>query len=538
MISAIPTSAYSAARSPRPNIDQLAANGAVLTSYYSAPICAPTRAELLSGTDHHRAGEGLMQIHVTGRPGYEGYLSHRVVSLATRLRDVGYRTFMAGKWHLGTADDQIPAARGFDRSFALLDGGGSHYADQVGVIDGSRARYRDGDQVVDRLPEDFYSSDYFTDKIIEYLDAQQDDTLPFFAYLAYTAPHWPIQAPAEDVARQKGKYDAGYEVLRQQRFDAWKALNFASQSVQLPHLPDDYVRWNSLTVEEQASSSRTMEVYAAMVERMDAQIGRVMDYLRTSGRLDNTIVVFQSDNGAEGSSGQPAFTKGDNRLEHIGKPGSWAYLGPGWAEAGAAPFYLRKSFTAEGGHRVPAIVSAPGLGLTPGRNDAILATYDIAPTFLELAGADIDAYAEQEGVIPITGRSFAALIKGEDFTGARGPDVAIGREHGGHGSIRKGDWKLLWVGEDDFYMGVERPGPPPISGVPMEQARFDRGTPAGTPIGTGGPWQLFNLADDPSERNDVAAMHPEIVEDLLGAWGDYVRECGVLVKSGEGELEE
>jgi len=519
-----------------PNIDSLAASGVVLTNYYTTPICAPTRSELMSGTDHHRAGEGMMQVNIEGMPGYEGRLNERVVTLAQRLRDAGYHTYMAGKWHLGTAPDQRPFARGFERSFAMLDGGASHYGDQAGVLTGTRANYSEDGESVESLPEDFYSTDYYTDKILGYLREQPDDGKPFFAYLAYTAPHWPIQAPDDDVASQRGRYAEGYEVLRQRRFEAWQEKGFASEDAELPELPADYPAWGSLAPEEQAASSRVMEIYAAMVGHMDSQIGRVLQYLEDNGQLDNTIVLFQSDNGAEATPGHAEFGGGaDNSFDNLGRPGSFAYIGPGWAEAGSAPFYLDKSYTAEGGIHVPAIVSGGALRATPGRDNSLILAYDVAPTFLELAGAGQDAPVSDGETVPISGRSFAGLLRGESGAAGRGDDVGVGREHGGHGAIRKGDWKLLWLGDVEFYQGIEpaEGGPPAMSGVPMPRERFDRGTPAGTPIGSGGPWRLYNLAEDPAERHDLSAEYPDKVAELLEAWNQYVADYGVLVKSGD-----
>jgi len=243
-----------------PNIDSLAGNGLVLTNFYSAPLCAPTRAELLSGTDHHRAGEGMMQVHVENTPGYEGYLNERIVSLATRLREAGYHTYMAGKWHLGFGDGQSPHARGFERSFALLNGGASHFADRASVPPGRLATYRENGQVVEQLPDDFYSTDYYTQKMLGFIQEYQGDGKPFFAYLAYTAPHWPVQAHDEAIERQEGRYDEGYDVLRERRYAAWQAAGMVPPDSELPRLPDDHVPWSSLSAEQQAASARTMEV--------------------------------------------------------------------------------------------------------------------------------------------------------------------------------------------------------------------------------------------------------------------------------------
>jgi arylsulfatase A-like enzyme len=261
-----------------PNLDRLAAAGTILTNYYTAPLCAPTRAMLMSGTDHHRAGEGRMGMPVADAPGYEDYLNHRVVSLPARLQTAGYHTYMAGKWHLGLKDDQSPAVKGFERSFVLLQGGADHFTKPSGA-GGMEATYRDDGKVVP-LPQDFYSTTYYTDKMLGYLKEHAGDGKPFFAYLAYTSPHWPVQAPDADIARQRGRYDDGYEVLRQNRLKGWSAKGFGPKdNTTLPNLPPGYRPWSALTAEEQARSSRTMEVYAAMVERMDTEVGRVLKYL-------------------------------------------------------------------------------------------------------------------------------------------------------------------------------------------------------------------------------------------------------------------
>jgi arylsulfatase len=553
-----------------PNLDRLAARGTLLTNYYASPLCAPTRSMLLSGTDNHRAGEGLMDSKVEGADGYEGFLNHRVVSLATRLRAVGYHTYMAGKWHLGYGDDQSAANHGFERSFTLLPGGASHF-DMTGMGNGT-AQYRDNGRLVDSLPQGFYSTTFYTDKILEYIDESAEDDQPFFAYLAYTAPHWPMHAPDEDIARQQGRYDDGYEVLRQRRFEAWKASGFASEDSWLPNLPSDFAPWSSLTPEQQAKSSRAMEVYAAMVERMDTEVGRVLAYLEESGRLDNTLILFQSDNGAEGGFGPGGASYDNIALEDIGRPGSWVFVGRGWAEAQSAPYFLQKFYTAEGGIHVPAFVYGPALGVPSGlRNDSVLIAADVAPTFLELAGANTAAPDERPDALPITGRSFAGVLRGESSS-SRGDDVAVGWEHSGNAAVRRGDWKLLWVGSRGMFGGGPPPGggqapaggagdpnqggqpaggpaappggqapgagpgAPPGGGPPgrpgVQRSQLEQGEAAGDPVGTGGPWRLFNLRDDPAELCDLSAEFPDIKAEMLAEWDRYVAENGVIVKQG------
>jgi len=560
-----------------PNLDRLAAAGTILTNYYSAPLCAPTRAMLLSGTDPHRAGEGSMGTVVEDAPGYEDYLNDRVFSLPARLQTAGYHTYMAGKWHLGLKDDQSPAVKGFERSFVLLQGGADHFIKPPGT-GGMDTVYRDDGKVV-QPPEDFYSTTYYTDKMLGYLKQNAGDGRPFFAYLAYTAPHWPIQAPDADIARQRGRYDEGYEVLRQKRFKAWSAKGFGSRNdTTLPNLPPAFRPWSALTAEEQAKSSRTMEVYAAMVERMDMEAGRVLKYLEDSGQMRNTIVIFQSDNGAEGAQMGGADAGRDNSLENIGRPRSWVTLGPGWATATEAPYYLLKYSTAEGGVHVPAFVSGSALGIPKGRReDSVIMTYDLAPTILELAGVSTAPPQDKPDALTITGRSFASVLRGQKNATRRGANDIVGWEHTGQAAIRKGDWKLLWVGaggpgfggagpgargagpgargagpgaRDGGPQGAARgagPGAAPGAGpgagrgaggppgliAPRTRAAVAAGQPAGDPVGNGGPWKLYNLREDPRELYDQSQQHPEIFAQLVKDWQRYVAENGVIVKSGQ-----
>jgi arylsulfatase A-like enzyme len=525
-----------------PNLDQLAAEGLVFTNYYSSPICAPTRAQLMSGTDHHRAGQGMMEARFTGIPGYEGFMNERVVTVAERLRGAGYSTLMAGKWHLGHEDHQIPYARGFDRSFALLDGSASHYRDRLAALTGNFAEYSEDQRRIEELPDDFYSTDFYTDTMLGYIEEQRNEDMPFFAYLAYAAPHWPLQAPESAIRAQQGNYDQGYDVLRQQRFESWQATEYALDNAEIAEKFLEYPAWDDLTQEEQAISARKMEIYAAMITRMDQQIGRLISYLKETGQYENTVILFQSDNGGDGGERLPIFGAGldggppDDSLENLGHPGSFAFLGPAWTEAVTAPFYTSKSFAGEGGIHVPAIAGGGAMKGLQGRSDALIMSYDVAPTLLELAGADTDAYFTTANSLPITGRSFASLLTGDEQSDEiRQENDAVAWEHGGNAAIRRGDWKLLWVGDFAYYPGTQ-PGPGPMSGQPMALERFDRGSPAGAPIGPGGPWRLHNLKDDPAERVDLSGQYPEIVAELLEEWNNYVSENGVIVKSGEGAL--
>jgi arylsulfatase len=361
------------------------------------------------------------------------------------------------------------------------------------------ARYADDGVPVASLPEGFYSTIAYTDLMIGYVDEALADEKPFFGWLAYTAPHWPTHALDADMAKTRGRYDEGYDVIRERRFARWKALGFAPADAELPRVPVDYKPWDALSAEEQAVSARTMEVYAAMVERMDAEIGRLLAHLEARGALENTLVVFMSDNGAEGNDETwgtvadylPQF---DNSLDNIGRPGSYRFIGRGWAEAGSAPFLLRKTFATEGGVHVPAIVSAPGLGITRGRTDALAAVFDLAPTFLELAGATDAPAAAPADLMPITGRSFAGFLRGEPGA-TRGETETIAWEMQGHRAVRRGRWKAEWI--------LPPHGP--------------------------GAWQLFDLAEDQGERNDLAAARPDVLAELTAEWDRYAAANGVIV---------
>ncbi len=285
---------------PTPNLDALAKAGLLLTDFHSAMACSPTRAMLMSGTDHHLAGLGVMgrptREDQKGQPGYEGFLNFRVASLADLMTDAGYNTYMTGKWHLGEEVETGPRARGFKRSFVSLDG-----AAHLGGWDWrgpTPAKYRDGDEIVN-VGDDFYTTRFYTERMIEYIEQDRAEGKPFFAYLAYTAPHWPLQAPKESIAKFKGWYDAGYEALYAKRFATQKQLGLVPASLQPIDDARFKPRWSSLKAEEKQIESRKMEIYAAMVSDLDTYIGEVVTYLKKIGEFDNTLIMFMSDNGTE-----------------------------------------------------------------------------------------------------------------------------------------------------------------------------------------------------------------------------------------------
>ena len=382
-----------------PNLDRLAFDGVRLTGLHTAPTCSPTRAMLVTGNDHHEVGLGSMAELTTpeqlGQPGYEGYLTRRAATVAERLRAGGYRTYMAGKWHLGLEEDQSPAARGFDRSFALLQGVHNHYGiDQNAAwrAAGVNARYReDGREAT--YPEGAYSADFFADRLAGYLEEDRRDRRPFFAYLTFTQPHWPLQAPEETVAHYRGRYDDGPEALRLERLQRQRRLGLIDRGTE-PFEPVGLSDWPNLPAAQRAIEARKMEVYAAMVERLDQGVGRVIGKLRSLGELQNTVIIFLADNGPEASRiaapgvRDPALLAAlniDNGLGNIGRANSWLTYGPEWAQAASAPSRLFKGFTTEGGTRVVAFVSGRGVRGFGRISDAFLHVTDVTPTILELA---------------------------------------------------------------------------------------------------------------------------------------------------------
>ncbi len=488
-----------------PRLDALARSGIMLTNFHAAATCSPTRAMLLSGTDHHLAGLGNMNAATApnqrGHVGYEGYLNFRVATLAELLRDAGYRTYMTGKWHLGLDPETSPAARGFDRSYVLLQGGGGHF-DHLGLSPAGDAQYREDGRLVE-LPPDFYSTRFYARKLVEYLDIDREDDRPFFGYLAFSAPHWPLQAPKSSIAKYAGRYDEGYDVLHAERMNRLTERGLWTPGpVPFRRLAAEKA-WTELTDEEQRVESRKMEIYAAMVDDVDVHVGQVIDYLESIGEFDDTLIFFMSDNGAEGHDLTAASEQFidyieaccDNGYDNLGQADSYVFYGPNWARAGVGPYRMFKAFSSQGGIHVPAFVSYPALGDAARKSDSFATVMDIMPTFLELAGtAHPGTEYRGRAVLPMKGRSMLPMLRGETDR-VHPPDTVTGWELFGKRAIRQGDWKLLW--EPEPY------GP--------------------------GSWQLYDLSVDPTESNDLSGAEPEVLQEMIGHWERYATENNVIL---------
>ncbi|KAH7063167.1 arylsulfatase [Macrophomina phaseolina] len=501
-----------------PNIDALAADASAtrFTNFHVASMCSPTRSMLMTGTDNHIAGLGSLAELVRnspahqGKPGHEGYLNERVVALPEILRDGSYYTVMAGKWHLGLKKEHSPQSRGPQYQDPLHEPG--PFFDSV-----TRALHIEDGGYVEQLPAVFYSSDYYATKLISYLSERdaEDAHKPFFAYLAFSAPHWPLQAPAAVMAKYRGAYADGPAALRLRRLQRLKELGLVERDVRA----HDVVAVRGEPARARAKSARAMEAYAAMVDRLDWNVGRVLESLKRAGEYENTCVVFMSDNGAEGASIEARPVLGErvlehlekyynNELENIGRSDSFVWYGTRWAQAATAPSRLHKRFSTEGGCRVPLVLKPAGGASKGGKvASAFCTVMDVVPTVLELAGLEhpgtVYKGREVAAVRGASWKGFIDAVKGTDetviSTTVHPSDYVVGFEVAGSAGLIKGRWKLTYV---PFPKGPQR-------------------------------WELFDLEKDPGETEDLKEREPKVFEELLAEWEKYKKDVGVVGLAGE-----
>ena len=481
-----------------PNLDRLAAEGILFTNFHTAPMCAPTRAMLLTGNNNHVAGMGQQSPGpaLARIPGYEGHLSERVAPFPRLLRAAGYHTYTAGKWHLGDAPEHSPPAAGFERSWQLTHGAANHF-NAVGFTPAGSLYREDGLEV--EYPAGTYTTELFTDRLIGFIESNVDGGQPFFAFAAYTSPHWPLQVPDEWLHRYTGRYDDGYDALRTRNFERLKARGIVPPHATLPPRNPAITPWDSLDADERRIESRRMELYAAMVENLDHHIGRLIDVLKQRGVYDNTLVVFMSDNGAAGTEffyQVPAivdFIRAhyDNSYENMGRPNSWVSYGAPWAAAGAAPFSGTKTHTLEGGIAAQLIIAGPRVAGRGTINRAYATVMDLAPTFLEVAGA---TYPDDGSVRPMEGESMAALLAGDAAT-VHADDYVTTFFHAGRAFVRRDRWKLVTLEP------------------PFDESAF----------------VLYDLDADPGETTDLSAEFPEVRRELLELWRTERARLGIIL---------
>ncbi|WP_276496239.1 arylsulfatase [Pontibacter litorisediminis] len=498
-----------------PNLQQLAENGACFRHFHTSALCAPTRAMLLSGCDNHHAGLGNMPTaHATNQymqPGYEGYLNRDILTLPEILKEAGYHTYMAGKWHLGELEGYRPHVRGFERTFTFLGGGVSHFQDQraLSEFEQPHTEYSEDGETVGELPPDFYSSDFYTDKMMQYLSEQRDEK-PFFAYLAFTAPHDPLQVPDAWLDKYKGTYDGGYDSIREQRLKRMKELGLVPHELTPNEGSGKFRKWDELTVEERRKEIRTMEIYAAMIENLDWNLGRLFDRLKEQGKFDDTIIFFLSDNGANPK--EPYFyapnTKEsiaeeyNNSLENYGRINSFISIGGAWAEVANTPLSYFKLTTYEGGTQTPLIVSGRRMHKRGVVTNELLHVTDLLPTILDYANV---SYPDTDkNLKPLYGTSLKPCLQEETKQPVRNKFDVLGFEITECKAILKGDWKLIFM-------------PPPY--------------------GKGDEWHLYNLKEDIKEENNLASQFPEKYDELKADWNAYALSVGYIEANEERAVE-
>lgn len=479
-----------------PNIDRLAAGGLMCTNMHASPVCAPSRAMLMTGTDSHLAGVAnlpeFLSEEFQDKPGYAGVLNERVQTIATRLKEANYNTYMTGKWHLGHDEKTLPSKRGFDRTFILGGSGASNY-DTHGYLPMKPIAhwYADGKEA--ELPEDFYSSKAYIDKTIEFHEAEQQKNNPFFAFISFQAIHAPIQAPKEFVDHYKETYKEGWNKIRKKRFERAKQLGFIPETAQFSDVFPQFKKWEELSEKERELHSTNMAVTAGMLEAMDYHIGRYIEYLTQKGMMENTIFIVTSDNGPDGAD----YTQGliwakrngyHTDFDKLGGKGFFGFVGPEFGNAVSAPFSYFKYYTGEGGIRVPLIFSGKNMPKNQ-RTNAFAFFTDIAPTIYDLVGIPTTANV---GYAPITGKSMLPHINN--------PSVPVYAANEGIGLEAAASAAYFL----DGYKIVK-------NNIPLGDMK----------------WHLYNLQDDPSEMNDIALQEPERLQKMLAAYEAYAKNVGV-----------
>ena len=466
---------------PTPNLDRLAAGGLCFSQFYNTARCCPTRASLLTGLYSHQTGVGHM-VEDGKLPGYRGRLNDQCVTLAEVLRPAGYLTAMSGKWHVGQNHGVAPWNRGFDRSLNAA-AGGFYYADNP------RAElYLNGDKLAlddPRLPRDWYTTDLWTEFGIRFVDEAVKEQKPFFLYLAHNAPHFPIQAPEADVAKFRGKYRAGWDRLREERLKRQVEMGLIKKEWALSPRPPAVKAWDSLTEEEKDRFDHIMAIAAASVHAMDRAVGRLVEHLQSRGQLDNTLVLFLSDNGGNAESGP------QGKLEPpAGHKHTIAWTGQSWATLENTPFRLYKHFEHEGGISTPLIAHWPaGIKARGEWRTQVGHLIDVMPTCVEVARASYPAEFRGQKILPMEGRSLVPAFANKAVE--RGP---LFWEHEGHRAVCEGKWKLV--------------------------------------AQNGRPWELFDMEADRTELHDLAGAMPEKVKVMAGQWDAWAKRANVLPKPG------
>ncbi len=471
---------------PTPNLDALAADGLRFTEFYNTGRCCPTRASLLTGLYPHQAGIGHMTAD-NHLPGYEGRLNDRCATMAEVLRPAGYFTAMAGKWHVGQNLGVVPWERGFERSLNAPAGGffyGSHAKAQL-FLNGKSIKNDDP-----RLPKDWYSTDLWTEFGIKFIDEALQEKKPFFLYLAHNAPHFPLQAPAEDIAKFRGKtYTKGWDLLRRERYERQLKMGLLVPKWELSPRIDGVKPWDSLTDKEKDRFDHIMAIYAACVWHMDKSVGDLVTALKQRGVYENTLILFMSDNGGNAETGPNGRIDGKNP----GCPNSNVYCGESWANLQNTPNRMFKHYNHEGGISTPLVAHWPdGIKAKGEFRNQPGHVIDIMATVADFGGATYPKELHGKEIQPLEGRSLRPAFDNQALQ-----RDAIFWEHEGNAAVRTGDWKL-----------VRR--------------------------GAKGKWELYDLKTDRTEMHNLAASQPERVADMTRQWNAWAKRANVLPSPAKG----
>ncbi|MHC4396992.1 MAG: arylsulfatase [Planctomycetota bacterium] len=469
-----------------PNINCLAAGGVRFTQFYNAARCCPTRASLLTGLYPHQAGMGGMVNHGADirPPGpYQGYLNDECVTIAEVLRSAGYQTFMSGKWHVGESRPHWPTDRGFDKYFGLISGGANYFDITKGRAKGIKRQMAIDDKSYMPPKDNFYMTDAITENAVKYLDSCHQKNKPFFLYVAYTAPHWPLHALPEDIAKYKGRFLEGWDRLRKKRYQRQLAMGIVDQKWPLSPRDKTATAWEQ--VENKEEMDLKMAVYAAQIDRMDQGVGKILDEVKALGQEENTLVLFLSDNGGCHEGGPWGFDWRKNSLPPGGVDSYMSY-GLSWANLSNTPFRRYKHWVHEGGIATPLIACWPAV--IKNRNFITHQTghiIDIMATCIDIAGIDYPKTYNGQEIIPLEGKTLLPIFRGKKRQGQN----TIYWEHMGNKAIRHGKWKLVSVRK--------------------------------------GKWELYDIETDRTELNDLVHKYPKKTEQLKTMYESWAKRCGV-----------
>jgi arylsulfatase A-like enzyme len=467
-----------------PNIDRLAQEGVRLKQCYNNGICAPSRASLLTGQYHHKAGIGFFNRNL-GLPAYQGYLNKQSLTFAEVFKAAGYNTYLSGKWHVGNDTSAWPLKRGFDKFFGFI-GGAASFWDNIPITQGSpiSAHLVDGNKLFPITAKDHYLTDVLTDKAIGYLKEQPKNN-PFFLYMAYNSPHWPLHAKPEDIAKYKGKYDLGWDSLRTLRHQ--KSIKLGLTDPNCVAVRDSSLdAWAKMTYDERQFWVKKMEVYAAMVDNLDQNIGRLIKHLEETKQLDNTLIVFVSDNGAEEWDLSKMLLALNRTTGSVGTAGSNESYTKYWAQLSNMPLRSYKSTPYEGGLSTPFVARLPKVIPANTIQQGGIHFSDFLPSFLDLTGVEYPKTFNGVTPYPLLGESFMPKIKKNEWQ----RKTPLFYEWAGHRAVWKREWKIA-------------------STYPENK------------------WELYNIAKDRTESKNVANEHPEIVTELEADYKNWAKASEV-----------